>query len=181
MSDPTCCSVSLDRCDRCDLLVDLEGFQLVAATRPECALVLDIDSCDRCAGCPGCGVNRSRSRARGSGGDRRALGQGSRQGSGGTIRRWMCRKTTCQTVIFLGRSEKACAPRAHLGVRATRTTPRSLHGRLGSPDQAATTSLPSPRGIPTSPLPLMKHTNYRPQRLKRQSGTTPPTGERLEI
>ena len=30
-------------------------------------------------------------------------------------------------------------------------------------------------------LPLMKHTNYRPQRLKRQSGTTPPTGERSEI
>ena len=30
-------------------------------------------------------------------------------------------------------------------------------------------------------LPLMKHTNYRPQRLKRQSGTTPPTGERLEV
>ena len=52
---------------------------------------------------------------------------------------------------------------------------------LGSPDQAATTSLPSPRGIPTSPLPLVKHTNYRPQRLKRQSGTIPPTVERSEI
>ena len=56
MSHPTCCSVSLGRCDRCDLLIDLEGFQLAAATRPECALVLDIDSCDRYAGCPGCGV-----------------------------------------------------------------------------------------------------------------------------
>ena len=42
----------------------------------ECGLVLDIESCDRCAGCPGCGVNRSRSRARGGGGDRRALGRG---------------------------------------------------------------------------------------------------------
>ena len=181
MSHPTCCSVSLDRCDRRDLPAALEGFPLVAAAQRECALMLDIESCDRCAGCPGCGLNRPRSRACGSGGDRRALGQGSRQGSGGTIRRWMCRETTCQTVIFLGRSEKACAPRARLSVRATRTTPRSLHGRLDSPDQAATTSLPSPRGIPTSPLPLMKHTNYRPQRLKRESGTTPPTGERLEI
>ena len=41
------------------------------------ALVLDIESCDRCAGCPGCGVNCSRSRACGGGGDRRALGRGS--------------------------------------------------------------------------------------------------------
>ena len=57
MSHPTCCcSVSLDRCDRCDLLVDLEGFHLIAVARRECGLVLDIESCDRCAGCPGCGV-----------------------------------------------------------------------------------------------------------------------------
>ena len=77
MSHPTCCSVSLDRCDRCDLLVGLEGFHLIAVARRECGLVLDIESCDRCAGCPGCGLNRSRSRACGGGGDRRALGRGS--------------------------------------------------------------------------------------------------------
>ena len=57
MSHPTCCcSVSLDRCDRCDLLVDLEGFHLIAVARRECGLVLDIESCDHFAGCPGCGV-----------------------------------------------------------------------------------------------------------------------------
>ena len=57
MSHPTCCcSVSLNRCDRCDLLVGLEGFHLVAAARRECSLALDRESCDRCAGCPGCGV-----------------------------------------------------------------------------------------------------------------------------
>ena len=77
MSHPTCyCSVSPGRCDRRDLLVDLEAFHLVAAARRECGLVLDIESCDRCAGCPGCGVTCSRSRARGGGGDRRALGRG---------------------------------------------------------------------------------------------------------
>ena len=70
------CSVSLDRCDQCDLLVDLEGFPLVAAAQREYALVLDIDSCDRCAGCPGCGVNRSKSRARGGGGERLGRGLG---------------------------------------------------------------------------------------------------------
>ena len=68
--------MSLGRCDRCDLLVDLEGFHLVAAVRRECALVLDVESCNQLVGCPGCGVNRSRSRARGGGGDRRALGRG---------------------------------------------------------------------------------------------------------
>ena len=76
MSHPTCCCVLLDRCDRCDLLVGLEGFHLIAVARRECGLVLDIESCDRCAGCPGCGLNRSRLRARGGGGDRRALGRG---------------------------------------------------------------------------------------------------------
>ena len=27
---------------------------------------------------------------------------------------WLCRERTCQTVMFLERSEKVCAPRAHL-------------------------------------------------------------------
>ena len=53
MSHPTCCcSVSLDRCDRCDLLVDLEAFHLMSVARTPDALMLDIESCDRCAGCP---------------------------------------------------------------------------------------------------------------------------------
>ena len=78
MSHPTCCcSVSLDRCDRCDLLVGLEGFHLMSVARAPDALVLDIESCDCLAGCPGCGLNRSRPRACGGGGDRRALGRSS--------------------------------------------------------------------------------------------------------
>lgn len=57
MSHPTCCcSVSLDRCDRCDLLVGLEGFHLMNVTRTPGALVLDVESCNQLAGCPGCGV-----------------------------------------------------------------------------------------------------------------------------
>ena len=75
MSHPTCrCPASRDCRYRCDALVDLEGFHLVAAARRECALVLDIKSCDRCAGCPGYGVTCSRSRARGGEGER--LGRG---------------------------------------------------------------------------------------------------------
>ena len=77
VSHPPCCSVSLDRCDRCDLLVGLEGFHLMSVARTPDALVLDVESCNQLAGCPGCGLNRSRSRACGGGGDRRALGRGS--------------------------------------------------------------------------------------------------------
>ena len=77
MSHPTCCcSVSLDRCDRCALLVGLEGFHLIAVARRECGLVLDVESRTQLVGCPGCGLNRSRPRSYGGGGDRRALGQG---------------------------------------------------------------------------------------------------------
>ena len=77
VSHPTCCCASLDRCDRCDLLVGLEGFHLMGVARPSDALVLDVESCNQLVGCPGCGLNRSRPRACGGGGDRRALGRSS--------------------------------------------------------------------------------------------------------
>ena len=56
VSHPTCCSASLERCDRYDLLVGLEGFHLIAVARRACGLVLNIEPCDYLAGCPGCGV-----------------------------------------------------------------------------------------------------------------------------
>ena len=40
------------------------------------ALVLDGELRNQLAGCPGYGLNRTRPRARGGGGDRRALGRG---------------------------------------------------------------------------------------------------------
>ena len=77
MSGPTCCCyMSLDRCVRCDLLVGLEGFHLMSVARTPDAVVLGVESCNQLAGCPGCGLNRTRPRARGGGGDRRALGRG---------------------------------------------------------------------------------------------------------
>ena len=42
-------------------------------------------------------------------------------------RRWICREHACQTVTFLEHSEKVCAPRAHLGVRAIRWAIQQLH------------------------------------------------------
>ena len=56
MSHPTCCSASLGRCDRCDLLVDLESFHLMSVARTPKALILDVESCNHLVGCPGRGV-----------------------------------------------------------------------------------------------------------------------------
>ena len=126
MSHPTCCcSVSLDRCDRCDLLVGLEGFHLMSVARTPGALVLDIESCDRCAGCPGCGVI-----AQGHGRVVVEVIDAPWAGVPARIRwfkrRWICRERTCETVTFLEHSEKVCAPRARLGVRAIRWAIRQL-------------------------------------------------------
>ena len=125
MSHPTCCSVSLDRCDRCDLLVGLEGFHLMSVARTPQALVLDVESCDRCAGCPGCGVI-----AQGHG--RVVVEVIDAPWAGVPVRirwhkrRWICRERTCQTVTFLEHDERVCAPRARLGVRAIRWAIRQL-------------------------------------------------------
>ena len=126
MSHPTCCCcVSLDRCDRCDLLVGLEGFHLMSVARTPDALVLDVESCNQLAGCPGCGVI-----AQGHG--RMVVEVIDAPWAGVPVRirwhkrRWICREHTCQTVTFLEHSEKVCAPRARLGTRAIRWAIRQL-------------------------------------------------------
>ena len=119
MSHPTCCCVSLDRCDRCDLLVGLEGFHLIAAARRECGLVLDIESCDRCAGCPGCGVV-----AHGHG--RVVVEVIDAPWAGVPVRirwhkrRWICREHTYQIATFIEQNPLNVCPRALLGTRAIR-------------------------------------------------------------
>ena len=101
-------------------------WRAMSVARTPNALVLDVESYNQLAGRPGCGLNRTRPRARGRGGHRHALGPGSRQGSDGTIRRWICREHTCQTVTFLEHDERVCAPRARLGARAIRWAIRQL-------------------------------------------------------
>ena len=120
-----CCSVSLDRCDRCDLLVGLEGFHLMSVARTPDALVLDVESRIQLVGCPGCGVI-----AQGHGRVVVEVIDAPWAGVPARIRwhkhRWICRETTCQTVTLLEHSEKVCAPRARLGVRAIRWVIRQL-------------------------------------------------------
>ena len=126
MSHTTCCcSASLGRCDRCDLLIDLEGFHLIAVARRESGLVLDIESCDRLAGCPGCGVI-----AQGHGRVVVEVVDAPWAGIPARIRwhkrRWICRERTCQIVTFTEQNRSVCAPRELLGVRAIRWAIRQL-------------------------------------------------------
>ena len=123
MSRPTCCcSESLDRCDRCDLLVGLDGFHLTSVARTPDALMLDIESCDRCAGCPGCGVI-----AQGHGRVVVEVIDAPWAGVPARIlwykRHWICREHTCETVTFLERSEKVCAPINTRGKPGAHTKP----------------------------------------------------------
>ena len=121
MSHPTCCccSASLDRGERCDLLVGLEGFHLMGMARTPDALVLDVESCNQLARSPRCGVI-----AQGHG--RMVVEVIDAPWSRVPVRirwhkrRWICREHACQTVTFLEHDERMCAPRARLGARAIR-------------------------------------------------------------
>ena len=123
MSRPTCCCcVSLGRCD---LLVGLAGFHLMSVARRECGLVLDIESCDRCAGCPGCGVV-----AHGHGRVVVEVIDAPWAGVPARFRwfkqRWICRERTCRIVTFTEQNHSVCAPRVRLGTRASRWAIRQL-------------------------------------------------------
>ena len=97
----------------------------MSVARTPDALVLDIESCDRCAGCPGCGVI-----AQGHGRVVVEVIDAPWAGVPARIRwhkrRWICRETTCPTVTFLEHDERVCAPRARLGARAIRWAIRQL-------------------------------------------------------
>ena len=97
----------------------------MSVARTPDALVLDVESCNQLAGCPGCGVI-----AQGHGRVVVEVIDAPWAGVPARIRwfkrRWICRERTCETVTFLERSEKVCAPRARLGTRAIRWAIRQL-------------------------------------------------------
>ena len=97
----------------------------MSVARTPDALVLDVESCNQLAGCPGCGVI-----AQGHG--RVVVEVIDAPWAGVPVRirwhkrRWICRETACQTVTFLEHDERVCAPRARLGARAIRWAIRQL-------------------------------------------------------
>lgn len=50
------CPDALDRCGRCDLLLDFPSLHLVMVTKARAGLALEVESCDQVTGWPGCGV-----------------------------------------------------------------------------------------------------------------------------
>ena len=97
----------------------------MSVARTPDALVLDVESCNQLAGCPGCGVI-----AQGHGRVVVEVIDAPWAGVPARIRwfkrRWICREHACQTVTFLEHDERVCAPRARLGTRAIRWAIRQL-------------------------------------------------------
>ena len=97
----------------------------MSVTRTLQALVLDIESCDCLAGCPGCGVI-----AQGHGRVVVEVIDAPWAGVPARIRwfkrRWICREHTCQIATFTEQNHSVCAPRARLGARAIRWAIRQL-------------------------------------------------------
>ena len=114
-------------------------WRAMSVARTPDALVLDVESCNQLAGCPGCGLNRTRPRSYGGGGDRRAWA-----GVPARIRwhkrRWICREHACQIATFTEQNHSVCTPRARLGASGRPGDPlgdptvalrRSHHRRIG--------------------------------------------------
>ncbi|MFC5318251.1 ISL3 family transposase [Brachybacterium alimentarium] len=113
------CPAALDRCDRCDLLLDFPGLHLVAVSKARAGLVLEVESCDPVTGCPGCGVIAT-------GHGRIVVEVLDAPWAGRPVRirwrkrRWVCLEDVCEVATFLEQDPEVCAPRGLLSTRAIR-------------------------------------------------------------
>src|SRR5690606_35217618 len=101
------CPDALDRCDRCDLLLDFPSLHLVAVTKARAGLVLEVESCDPVTGCPGCGVVAT-------GHGRITVEVIDAPWAGRPVRirwrkrRWICREDLCAVVSFVEQDPEVC-------------------------------------------------------------------------
>ena len=121
MDDPTvCCCASGGYCDRCDLIVGVDGLHVTAVERDGCGrLVVTVESEAAVMGCPACGVV-----VRGHGRDEVELVDAPAFGAPVRIRwrkrRWVCPDAGCPVGSFTEQDEAVAAPRARLTARACR-------------------------------------------------------------
>src|SRR5690625_2133857 len=120
MPNPSCvCPNALDRCDRCDLLLDFPSLHLVAVTQAPSGLLLEVESCGPVTGCPGCGVIAT-------GHGRVMVEMIDAPWAGRPVRirwrkrRWICLEDACEVVSFVEQDPEVCAPRGLLSTRAIR-------------------------------------------------------------
>jgi len=121
MAEPTlCCRALGGYCDRCDLLVGLDGLHVVAVERDSGdRLTVTVESASEPMGCRSCGVV-----ARGHG--RVGVGLVDAPAMGRPVRivwrkrRWVCPDSGCPVGSFVEQDERIAAPRAKLTARACR-------------------------------------------------------------
>ena len=114
----SCCRVAGSYCERCDLLVGLDGLRVIGVGRDEHgALTVTVESPPGVTGCPACGVL-----AHGHG--RRPVRLVDAPSAGRPVRvvwmkrRWVCPEPTCPTRSFTEQDEQVARRRALLTSRA---------------------------------------------------------------
>ena len=113
------CPDALDRCVRCDVLLDFPGLHLVAVSKARAGLLLEVESCDPVTGCPGCGVIAT-------GHGRVVVEMIDAPWAGRPVRirwrkrRWICLESVCAVTTFVEQDPEVCAPRGLLSTRAIR-------------------------------------------------------------
>jgi transposase len=121
MPEPTlCCRARGGYCDRCDLLVGLDGLHVIGVERDDGGrLVVEVESESTLMGCPACGVV-----AHGHGRVVVRLVDAPAMGRPVTIRwrkrRWVCPDAGCPVGTFVEQDERIAAPRSSLTTRACR-------------------------------------------------------------
>ena len=121
MPEPTlCCRALGGYCDRCDLLVGLDGLHVTAVERDDGdRLVVAVESELTVMGCPECGVvAHGHGRVEVELVDAPAFGRPVRVRW--RKRRWVCPEAACPVRSFTEQDERVAAPRAKLTLRACR-------------------------------------------------------------
>jgi transposase len=121
MNEPTsCCRARGGYCERCDVLVGLDGLRVIGVEREDRgALVVMVESEPALMGCPACGVV-----AHGHGRVEITLVDAPAMGRPVRIRwrkrRWVCPDPGCPVGTFVEQDERIATPRASLTTRACR-------------------------------------------------------------
>ena len=124
MNEPTlCCRAPGGYCDRCDLLVGLEGLHVIAVERDDGrarpVLTVTVESAPAPMGCRSCGVlAHAHGRVEVHLVDAPAMGRPVR--IVWRKRRWVCPEPACPVVSFVEQDERIAMPRNVLTIRGCR-------------------------------------------------------------
>jgi transposase len=165
MPEPTSCCRALGcYCDRCDLLVGLDGLHVTAVERDDDgALTVSVESAPEAMGCPACGVV-----AHGHGRREVRLVDAPAFGKPATLvwrkRRWRCPEPACPVRVFDEQDETLARPRGLLTVRACRWAIAELRREHASVQGLARRLGTTWRTVWTSIRPLLQAADADPSR-----------------